>query len=118
MFYTIGQRKGIGAHKGSPKYVVKIDQENNVIVIGDEKDLLNDELVAGQVSFVSGQWPDKPLAATAKIRYNSTAAEAVVRSLGGSVVGVKFREPQRAVTPGQSVVFYEGEEVIGGGIIQ
>jgi len=116
-FYTIGQRKGVGAHRGCPKYVIAIDRGENRVVIGNQEDLMAMELTAEQVSFVSGEWPAGPIEVTAKIRYNSAEAEAVVRWLGGAVVRVKFKEPQRAITPGQSVVFYNGEEVIGGGII-
>lgn len=123
-FYTIGQRKGIGSHQG-PKYVIELRPESNEVVIGDDADLMRNELVVEELTFVSGQLPDTPLAVTAKIRYNSNEARAVVRTstssvespLGGSVAKVIFDQPQRAVTPGQSVVFYQGEEVIGGGII-
>jgi len=117
-FYTVGQRKGIGHHRGNPKYVVEIDKQNNTIIIGDDEDTLKNELLAEEVSFVSGETPAEPLEVTAKIRYNSPEAKAVVRLLGGSVVRINFEQPQRAVTPGQSVVFYKGEEVIGGGIIR
>jgi tRNA-uridine 2-sulfurtransferase len=112
-FYTIGQRKGIGHHQGAPKYVVGLDREHNTVVIGDDADLLKTELTARDLSFVAGERPAGQLAITAKIRYNSPEAEATLMP-NGKVVFVK---PQRAVTPGQSVVFYQGEEVIGGGII-
>jgi tRNA-specific 2-thiouridylase len=117
-FYTIGQRKGVGAHKGQPKYVIGIDPVKNAVIIGDDEDTLKSELKAEAVSFISGEIPSEPLAVTAKIRYNSTEAEAVLLPGGeGNGVRVEFEEPQRAVTPGQSVVFYKGDEVIGGGII-
>jgi len=116
-FYTIGQRKGVGAHKGEPKYVVGIDPQKNTVIIGDDKDTLKNELIAEDVTFISGEAPAGPLDIKAKIRYNSKEVRAVVRLIGGSVVSVKFKEPQRAVTPGQSVVFYKGDEVLGGGII-
>jgi tRNA-specific 2-thiouridylase len=116
-FYTIGQRKGVGAHHGIPKYVVSLDRENNTVIIGDQTDLLANELIADQVSLISGEWPTEPLEVTAKIRYNAAEAKAEVRWLDGKMVRVEFAKPQRAVTPGQSVVFYRGEEVIGGGII-
>lgn len=112
-FFTLGQRKGIGAHQGQPKYVVKIDVENNIVVIGDQEDLMGRELLAKDLTFVSGQVPTGPLAVKAKIRYNSVE-EAAVLEPSGKVV---FDKPQRAITPGQSVVFYNGDEVIGGGII-
>ncbi len=112
-FYTIGQRKGIGHHRGNPKYVVEIDRENNSIVIGDDQETLRKELVAEDVSFVSGKVPAEPLEVTAKIRYNSPEAEVVLYP----EAKVVFKKPQRAITPGQSVVFYKGDEVVGGGII-
>ncbi|MDD5382709.1 MAG: tRNA 2-thiouridine(34) synthase MnmA [Candidatus Margulisbacteria bacterium] len=116
-FYTIGQRKGVGAHRGEPKYVIRIDPEKNTVIIGDDPDTLKGELLAEGVTFISGNILQKPLAVTAKIRYNSPEAEAVVSPLAGDKVKVEFKQPQRAITPGQSVVFYQGEEVIGGGII-
>jgi len=112
-FYTIGQRKGIGHHKGEPKYVIAIDPKQNAVIIGDDNDLLKTELQADDLSFISGAAPLAPLEITAKIRYNSTEAEAILDK-----AKVVFRKPQRAITPGQSVVFYQGEEVIGGGIIR
>jgi len=121
-FYTLGQRKGIGHHKGQPKYVIKLDRENNTVVIGDKEDTLGKELLAEQVTYISGQAPKGELAVDAKIRYNSPAAKAIMRDLGdgegrGRKVKVVFEEAQNAITPGQSVVFYKGDEVIGGGII-
>ncbi|MGB9612584.1 MAG: tRNA 2-thiouridine(34) synthase MnmA [Candidatus Margulisiibacteriota bacterium] len=121
-FYTIGQRKGLGHHRGRPKYVVEINRVNNSIIIGDDEEILRKELVAEDVSFISGKLPKGPLEITAKIRYNCPEAEAVLyvgdREQGiGNRVKVVFREPQRAITPGQSVVFYKGEEVVGGGVI-
>jgi len=116
-FYTLGQRKGIGHHQGLPKYVIEIDREKNLIVIGDQEDTLGRELVAERVNYVAGQAPEGPLAITAKIRYNSAEAAAVLCPQAQDQARVKFEKPQRAITPGQSVVFYKGEEVIGGGII-
>ncbi|MFH1386387.1 MAG: tRNA 2-thiouridine(34) synthase MnmA [bacterium] len=117
VFYTIGQRKGIGAHRGEPKYVISLDAKNNKVVIGDNDDLLRRELIADQVSFISGEWPAGALEVGAKIRYNSKEAPAVITPLSVGKMKVEFKGPQRAVTPGQSVVFYEGEEVLGGGLI-
>ena len=118
-FYTLGQRKGIGSHQGLPKYVIQIDQEKNAIVIGDQEDTLGKELIASQVHYISGEIPQEPLEVTAKIRYNSSEAEAMLypQAQERDRAKVIFREPQRAITPGQSVVFYKGDEVIGGGII-
>jgi tRNA-specific 2-thiouridylase len=112
-FYTIGQRKGVGHHKGEPKYVIAIDPVKNAVIIGDDKDLWRTELYAVDLSFISAEAPLAPLEITAKIRYNSPEAEAILDK-----AKVVFKKPQRAITPGQSVVFYQGEEVIGGGIIR
>lgn len=116
-FYTIGQRKGIGAHQGEPKYVVKINVEKNEVVIGSDVQLCQKELIADDLKFVSGIVPDQPLKVAAKIRYNSMEAPAQVNIRSG-IARVSFDEPQRAVTPGQAVVFYDGDEVVGGGIIK
>jgi tRNA-specific 2-thiouridylase len=116
-FYTLGQRKGIGSHKGNPKYVVGIDRVRNVIIIGDQDDTLGKELKADQVMYVSGTTPDKPLKIKAKIRYNSREEAAVLEPTSDSKAKVVFEKSQRSITPGQSVVFYKGDEVIGGGII-
>ena len=112
-FYTVGQRKGIGAHRGQPKYVIGFNLAQNAVIIGDDIDLFKKGLVAEQVSYVSGEAPSEPLNIGAKIRYNSKEAPAVIEPSGKVV----FDASQRAITPGQSVVFYQGEEVIGGGII-
>jgi len=121
-FYTIGQRKGVGAHQGNPKYVVAIDRGNNQIVIGDQEDLLAKELLAEQVSFISEKLPTGHLEVAAKIRYNAAEAKAVVYLEHGAKntehrARVVFEKPQKAITPGQSAVFYKGDEVVGGGII-
>ncbi|MFH1542321.1 MAG: tRNA 2-thiouridine(34) synthase MnmA [bacterium] len=116
-FYTLGQRKGIGAHKSQPKYVIRLDRENNQVVIGDDGDTYQRELIADELSFIDGEmerWKDgEGIRIAAKIRYNSKE-EAATLYPDGKVV---FDQPQRSITPGQSVVFYSGEEVLGGGII-
>jgi tRNA-specific 2-thiouridylase len=120
VFYTIGQRKGLGHHQGKPMYVVALDPEKNQVVIGEDQDLFKSELLAEAVTFVSGKWPSGELDITAKIRYNSKEVKARLEIREQKVESraqVVFAEPQRAVTPGQAVVFYQGEEVLGGGII-
>lgn len=116
LFFTIGQRKGIGAH-GDRKYVTAIDPQKNAVTIGDEADLYRSEVAVDKVSFVSGSSPLENLDISAKIRYNSLASPAELVPISVEKVNLKFKSPQRAVTSGQSAVFYQGEEVLGGGII-
>jgi tRNA-specific 2-thiouridylase len=117
LFYTIGQRKGIGAHNDR-KYVVALDPKKNAVIIGEESDLLRSELVASDLSFIAGEDPLKNMDISARIRYNSAEAFAELIPLSHARAKVKFKLPQRAVTPGQSVVFYQNDEVLGGGIIK
>lgn len=116
-FYTIGQRKGIGAF-GQKVYVTEIDKGSNTIYIGGPGDLECIELVAADLNWVSIDPPDTPINVTAKIRYNDTASEARVHPLENDLVRVIFKEAKRAVTPGQSVVFYHNDLLLGGGIIK
>lgn len=112
-FYTIGQRKGIGAHR-EPRYVIGLDREKNAVIIGTKTETFGTALIAEEVVYISGETPNQ---IAAKIRYNAKAAKATISDLGSGRVKVGFAEPQLAITPGQSVVFYQGEEVLGGGII-
>jgi len=116
--YTIGQRKGIGL-PGGPYYVLdKNLKKNTLIVTKKEKDLYKRELVARNVSWISGEELKLPLKVKVKIRYRHEPALAVItRSLKSKVYSLRFVQPQRAITPGQSVVFYRGKELLGGGII-
>ena len=113
--FTIGQRKGIGAF-GSKRFVTEIDPELNVVTIGDEEDLFSDRLWAEKPSWVHGEPPASEFEAMVKVRYKTPAAPAIVR-FGGDALEVEFRRPLRAITPGQAAVIYDGERVIGGGII-
>ncbi len=117
-FYTIGQRKGLGLSLPEPVYVTKIDAESNQVTVGANHDLENAGLLAGDVNWVSIAEPEDQISIEAKIRYNSPATPAMLQVLGSNQVRVIFAEPQRAVTSGQSVVFYDGDVVLGGGIIQ
>ncbi len=117
-FYTIGQRKGIRL-SGGPYWVLdKNIKKNLLIVTRNEKDLFKKELVAKKVNWISGKEPKLPLKLKAKIRYRHTAASTIItKTLNPKTYHLKFNRPQRAITPGQSVVFYKGPEVLGGGII-
>lgn len=129
--YTVGQRRGLGLASDRPLYVVALDPSRNAVVVGEAAALETDRLRAEEVNFIPFDWPEGELRATAKIRHSHTPAPAVVRPAAGARppaagpqpkagerrVEVIFDAPQRAVTPGQSVVFYQGDQVVGGGII-
>ena len=115
-FHTVGQRHGLGLASGKPLYVIRIEPESNRVVLGPEKELYSQKLAAREVHWISGTAPRETLTARAKIRYKSREAEATVFSRHDSV-DVHFAQPQKAVTPGQAVVFYNADEVLGGGII-
>jgi tRNA-specific 2-thiouridylase len=115
-FYTIGQRHGLGIAAGSPVYVIEIDPKCNKIIVGTEDELYSKELTASNIYWVSGQSPSAPLPVMVKIRYRSPEVEAVLYPQNDPVL-VRFHSPQRAVTPGQAVVFYQDNELIGGGTI-
>ncbi len=116
--YTIGQREGLGISAPHPLYVLKIDTARNALVVGPRGRLFRSELRAGTVTFVSGRPPEGPVEVMAKIRYRAAAASATLTYLGQEKARVRFVEPQPAITPGQGVVFYCGEAVLGGGIIE
>ena len=115
--YTVGQRRGLGLASGRPLYVVDLDAERNTIRVGDAADLDGDRLVAEAVNFIACEPPRTALRVEAKIRHSHRPAAATVRALEGGRAEVVFDTPQRAVSPGQSVVFYDGDVVVGGGVI-
>jgi len=117
-FYTVGQRKGLGLPGPQPLYVVSIDPRNNLIIVGNEDELYRAGLIADKLNFVSGIAPRKDLSVEVKIRYRAPAVKALLYPPVGGCSRLFFLEKQKAVTPGQSVVFYRDEEVIGGGIIE
>jgi len=116
--YTIGQRKGLGIAYKEPLYVVDLNKEKNEVVVGTEKDLYKDELYATNLNWIAIDGITKKLTATAKIRYRAKESKCEIEVVDGNTVKVKFNEPQRAITPGQSVVFYDGDIVLGGGKIE
>ncbi|MBA7597950.1 tRNA-specific 2-thiouridylase MnmA [subsurface metagenome] len=115
--YTIGQRRGLGIASMEPLYVLRIDAPTNTLVVGLEDELFSDTLVASRVNFILGEVSRGDIEVGAKIRYRSAEARAVL-SPQGERCELRFYEPQRAITPGQAVVFYHGDEVLGGGIIE
>lgn len=116
--YTIGQRKGLGLSSDRPLYVVDIDPENNVVIVGHQEDVWGEELISSNNNFISIEKLEKEIKVTAKIRYTAKEDEAIIKPYGDDKVLVRFLRPQRAITPGQSVVFYDGDVVVGGGIIE
>lgn len=115
--FTIGQRRGMRLAWKKPLYVIAIDAERNAIIVGEEKDLLKKKLLALKVNLIALEELSLPIEVMAKIRYKHEEAKAIVYPVEKEMVVVEFKEPQRAITPGQSVVFYQGDIVVGGGII-
>ena len=115
--YTVGQRKGLGALGPDPHFVLRLDPARNAVIVGTGDELQAWTLLAEDVHFVSGSLPTVPLECTAKIRYRAPEAPARVTPLPDGRVRVEFATPQRAITPGQAVVFYGDDEVLGGGTI-
>ena len=115
--YTVGQRKGLGIALGKPMYVVGIDTENNNVILGKSYETLSKSLIADDINYIMIDKLEKPMDVKAKIRYSAKEADATIYPLEDGKVEVVFKEPQRAVTPGQSVVFYSGDIVVGGGTI-
>lgn len=114
--YTIGQRKGLGSGAAEPRYVVRMEPRTNTLVVGSDAQTLCPGLIADSVSWTSGRAPGE-IAASVRIRHRHSPASARLMPLGDGKVDVSFDQPQRAVTAGQSAVFYQGQEVLGGGII-
>ena len=115
--YTAGQRRGLGVSADRPLYVVRKDLEKNTVVLGDEADLYSTAVWAEDFNWVSLPPQAGPVTVTAKTRYSQREAEAVLYPEDNGCVRVEFRQPQRAVAPGQSLVAYLGEAVVGGGVI-
>lgn len=115
--YTIGQRKGLNLSMGHPVFVTEIRPETNEVVVGENEDLFVNTLICDRVNFMAIEDLEEEVHLKAKIRYNHPGADCVISPLEGGKVQVIFDQPQRAITPGQAVVFYQGEYVAGGGII-
>jgi tRNA-specific 2-thiouridylase len=117
-FFTIGQRRGIGKGFGKPMYVIETHPSKNEVVIGEEKYLYSKELTAKTVNFISIADAKSGVRALVKIRYNDSGSMAAVYSIAKDKIRVVFDEPKKAVTPGQSVIFYDNDKLLGGGIIE
>ena len=118
LFYTIGQRKGLGISAKEPLYVIAIDREKNAIVVGGKEKVYGNKLIASGLNWITVAKLKQPIMVKAKIRYRHKEAEAEITPWDKDQVYVKFKEPQVAITPGQAIVFYNGDTVIGGGTIE
>ncbi|HKG55309.1 MAG TPA: tRNA 2-thiouridine(34) synthase MnmA [Anaerolineales bacterium] len=115
--YTIGQRKGLGVASSVPLYVLGKNSTTNALIVGTQEELGSRELMAHDINWLSGKVPGEPFRAEVKIRYTAKEAEALVTPMDGSQVKVQFDSPQRDITAGQAAVFFQGDLMIGGGII-
>jgi tRNA-specific 2-thiouridylase len=116
-FFTIGQRKGLGLSSPKPLYVIELDAARNRVVVGDDSALERDSFSVERCNWIPFEEPPGELQVSAKIRYNHPGTPATVRPLSGGGAAVTLHQAQRAITPGQACVFYEGELVVGGGWI-
>ena len=116
--YTVGQRKGLGLSFDSPRYVVSKNADDNTVTLGKEDELFADTVFAENVNLITEQEVNKPISCEAMIRYNQKPQSATVTLLSDGRLKAVFDTPQRAPSPGQSLVIYQGEKVLGGGIIQ
>jgi tRNA-specific 2-thiouridylase len=117
-FYTIGQRRGLRLSKGKPLYVIGIDRKKNALIVGEEREVYGDTFTANAVNWIDSREVTSCFSAQVKIRYNHPGSEAVITPKGNREVQVEFKTPQKAITPGQAAVFYDGERVLGGGWIE
>ena len=115
--YTIGQRRGLGISNEKPLYVIQIERAKNQIIVGEADELEAVEFVAKGVNWIAFDEPSEPVRAVVKVRYRHEPASATIYALEDNRAKIIFDEPQRAITPGQATIFYNGEEVIGGGWI-
>ena len=117
IFYTIGQRRGIGTGFGKPMYVIGKNADNNTVTLGSNELLFTDTLYADNLNWIAFEYPESEFKCKAKTRYRQTEQPCTVYPQGRNTVRVVFDEKIRAVTPGQHVVFYDGNIVLGGGVI-
>lgn len=117
LHYTIGQRKGLEIALGKRMYVVDIDVEANEVILGENQDLFKKELIAEDVNFIPFDKLEKPLEVEVKVRYSTASNKGIIYPMESGEIKVELLNPQRAITKGQSVVFYQGDDLIGGGII-
>jgi tRNA-specific 2-thiouridylase len=117
-FYTIGQRKGLDITFGRPAYVTAINPENNTVTLGEEEDLEKQEMIVSKLNWIKYDHPESEMEVTTKIRYRDSGSASLIIPAEDNTVKVRFYQNAKGIAPGQSAVFYEGEDVVGGGIIQ
>lgn len=117
-FYTVGQRKGLGLALGRPIFITAIDADTNTIIVGDDENLRHSDFIASSVNWGALHCPSEGTAVSCKIRYRDPGTPAILLEAEPHHVRVHFDSPQRAITPGQSAVFYAGDVVVGGGVIE
>lgn len=115
--YTVGQRRGLGISAREPLYVCALSAERNTVTLGPREALFRREADAGAFHWIAGEAPAEPIHCRVKLRYHQPEQEATVYPQGAEAVHIRFRQPQRAVTPGQAAVLYDGDTVLGGGTI-
>ena len=118
IYYTVGQRKGLGIASSRPLYVARIEPEKNRIVVSQRESLFSEGLIAGHLNLISTNTLENPLNVVVKIRLQHQGAEARLLPYADNKAEIVFNEPQLSVTPGQSAVFYVGDTVLGGGVIE
>jgi tRNA-specific 2-thiouridylase len=116
--FTVGQRKGLGVATGSPLYVIQIKNDTRQVVVGKDEELYSRTLRVRRVNLISTAELRQPMRVAVKIRHKHQPAPAMIESAGPDEIRVTFDEPQRALTPGQAAVFYDGDIVVGGGWIE
>jgi len=117
-FYTVGQRKGLGIALGEPMFVTEIRPDTNTVVLGREDDLIRNGMLVGKVNLMKyAELPDSGMEVVTKVRYRDAGTFSTISALGNDV-DVRFHANAKGIAPGQSAVFYEGDDVVGGGIIQ
>ena len=115
--YTVGQRKGVGVAGGKPLYVVRVERGSNRVVLGEREDVMTNKMFVQSVNWLEDYSVGEKIALLTQIRYNHAAGKSIVRKTDSESAEVEFAEPQFAITPGQAAVFYDGEQVVGGGWI-
>jgi len=117
-YYTIGQRKGLGLSAGKPLYVIELDEKENLVVVGENKDIFSYNLIAENLNWIAIAELNQTMQVQARVRYSAQDSPALLTPLDDKLVKVEFEIAQRAITPGQAVVFYQNDLLIGGGTIK